>query len=149
MTGTPHLRRPLRVAALALVALVALSGCLSQAQTRDVTLINQARAAAGKRALGVHAAAASKAQAWSEHMARTGVLEHTGGGGAVDPAPLRGWCSYYENVGMGGSVDAVHKAFLASPSHKANMLSSSTVVGTGVVARGGRVWVTEIYLRTC
>ena len=70
----------LAVGAVAAVAML-LTGCLSADQTTDQNLINQARKSARVRTLGTDQAAARKAQAWSERMARTGVLEHTGGGG--------------------------------------------------------------------
>ena len=143
-------RRLLSVAAAA-VAAIALSACLSvsASQNEDISLINQARTANKVRTLVGQQAAANKAQAWSAHMARTGVLEHTGGGTKVDPKPLTGWCAYGENVGYGPSVAAVHQAFLNSPPHKANMLGKFNAVGTGVTLKGRTVWVTEIYLRTC
>jgi uncharacterized protein YkwD len=132
-----------------LVATFALSACLSQGQTQDMSLINKERSANRLATVTAHQAAMSKAQAWSERMARTGVLEHTGGGSKVDPKPLTGWCSYGENVGYGSSVQAVHDAFMRSAAHKANMLGKFNVVGTGVVTKGTKVWVTEIYLKTC
>ncbi|MCU1357930.1 MAG: hypothetical protein JWM89_3348 [Acidimicrobiales bacterium] len=144
-------RRRLPTVAAAAVAAIVLSACLnvSASQKEDITLINQARSAAKARAVAGQQAAANKAQAWSAHMARTGVLEHTGGGTKVDPKPLTGWCAYGENVGYGPSVAAVHQAFLKSPPHKANMLGNFNAVGTGVTLKGSTVWVAEIYLRTC
>ena len=135
--------------AVAAVLAVALTGCLSNDQTQDVTLINQARKDNRAAAVTADTAAMTKAQAWSEHMARTGVLEHTGGGTKLDTRGVSGWCSYYENVGYGSSVAAVHQAFRNSATHKANMLSASHRIGTGVYQKGSRVWVTEIYLRNC
>ena len=138
----------LAVGAVAAVAML-LTGCLSADQTTDQNLVNQARSGARLRALSTDQAAARKAQAWSEHMARTGVLEHTGGGGKLDTKGLTGWCGVAENVGTGGSIKAVHDAFMRSPSHKANLLGNYHRVGTGVFKSGRTYWVTEIYIRTC
>jgi uncharacterized protein YkwD len=135
--------------AVAAVLAVALTGCLSNDQTQDVTLINQARKDNRAAAVTADTAAMTKAQAWSEHMARTGVLEHTGGGTSVNPRPLTGWCKYGENVGYGPSIAAVHQAFLNSPPHKANMIGPYNRVGTGAYWSKGYVWVTEIYLQAC
>ncbi len=142
-------RRALAVVAGAAALAVALTGCLSADQTQDMTLVNQARRANKVGQVTAHTAAMAKAQAWSDHMARTGVLEHTGGGTSVNPRPLTGWCKYGENVGRGPSVAAVHQAFLNSPPHKANMLGPYNVMGTGATWANGSVWVTEIYLQTC
>ncbi len=145
-------RRPRRLAiasAIAIVGAITLSACLSTGQTQDQSLINSARKANRVPSVAANQAAMDKAQAWSAHMARTGVLEHTGGGTKVNPKPLTGWCSYGENVGYGANVTAVHNAFLASAPHKANMLGKFNLVGTGVAQKGRYVWVTEIYLRSC
>src|SRR4051794_25127884 len=92
-------RAAMAVASAAMLAVV-LTGCLSDAQTRDVTLINQQRTSEKKSTVTDNQAAMVKAQAWSDHMARTGVLEHTGGGTTVNPSGVTGWCQYGENVGF-------------------------------------------------
>ena len=152
-TTRPALRRPARrrlaVGASALAATLALAGCLSAGQTQDMDLVNQARKANRKATVVVDDPAMTKAQGWSDHMAGTGVLEHTGGGSKLDTRGLTNWCSVAENVGVGPSVQAVHDAFLASSVHKANMLGNYQRIGTGVTTKGSRVWMTEIYLRAC
>lgn len=138
------------LASLALVALMALlTGCLSADQQSDVDLVNAARRSSRLAALSVDSYAAGKAQAWSQHMARTGVLEHTGGGTKVDITGYTHWCSLGENVGMGASVSAVHDAFMASAAHKAHILGKYDRIGTGVYKSGRTYWVTEVFLRTC
>ena len=112
-------------------------------------LAHEARANHGKSSLSADFTAADKAQAWSQHMASTGVLEHTGGGWTIDPSGLSGWCSLGENVGAGPSISSVHQAFLASSGHRANMLGNFDRVGTGVHKQGSTYWVTEIYLKSC
>jgi len=144
-----HHRRSTAVAALAVGGALVLAGCLSPPQTNDINLVNAFRKTQRSSVLTADIAASSKAQAWSQHMAGTQVLEHTGGGTKVDTRGVTGWCGYYENVGYGSSVEDVHSRFLASPPHRANMLSPSNRVGTGVYQSGNRVWVTEIYLRNC
>lgn len=145
-----HRLRPAAAAlAAAVAATVALTGCLGVDQGRELTLVNASRRANGARALRGDDAAMAKAQAWSAHMAATGLLEHTGGGSRFDPSGLSGWCSVAENVGVDSSLPAVHANFLASPVHRANMLGDFDRVGFGVVHRGNDVWVTEIYLRSC
>ena len=143
-------RTAVRMVAVAALAVLALSGCLSSSQNQDIGYINGARADAGKGALSADLAAANKAQAWSERMASTGVLEHTGGGSKLDTSGVSGWCGYGENVGMGPTLSSVHHSFMQSGPHKANILGSWHRVGTGVYRDGGgTVWVTEIFLRNC
>jgi uncharacterized protein YkwD len=58
------------------------------------------------------------------------------------------WSAIAENVGTGGSVRTVHRAFLRSSDHRSNILDSRMrQVGVGIVAVGGQVWVTEIFRR--
>ena len=141
-------RRAVGIVAIVATALF-LTGCLSSYQTTDADLVNGARKTNRLSALSIDSKAASKAQAWSSHMASTGRLEHTGGGSKLDTTGVSGWCGYAENVGKGPSIEGIHKAFLASPAHKANILSRSHRLGTGVVKKGSTYWVTEIFLRNC
>lgn len=141
-------RRLLAAGGLALAVLV-LSACLTTDQQTVVDQVNADRRANGKSALNVDYQAAQKAQAWAEHMARTGVLEHTGGGSKVDPSGISNWCYYAENVGMGPNLPGINTAFLNSPPHKANILSATDRVGTGVAKSGGYYWVTQVFVRSC
>ena len=156
MSETPNHRvtrthRPRRLAigfAAAVFAVVALAGCWSSDQQTNVDLINRARS--GRVLLRGDDLAMQKAQAWAEHMARTGKLEHTGGGTKLSTTGLGRWCAVAENVGVGGSQTIVHNAFLGSGPHKANMIGNYDRVGTGVAYGRGQVWVVQIYLRgTC
>jgi uncharacterized protein YkwD len=56
------------------------------------------------------------------------------------------WSILGENVGVGGSVESLHEAFMNSPAHRSNILYTSfKFVGVGVVKRNGRMWVTVIF----
>lgn len=144
--GTTARRRA--AAAIAMCA-VLLAGCLSPDQQADLDLINASRKANGKAALAAHAEAAKKAQAWSQQMARTGKLAHSGPNGSIDTTGLTGWCGLAENVGKGPSLRTIHDAFMASSGHRANILGRWNKAGTGVVKSGSTYWVTEIYVRSC
>jgi uncharacterized protein YkwD len=51
-----------------------------------------------------------------------------------------------ENVGYNSHVDYVHRAFMRSSGHRANILSRYyTQVGIGVDNRNGRRWVTMVF----
>jgi uncharacterized protein YkwD len=56
------------------------------------------------------------------------------------------WNTLGENVGVGSTVDSLHKAFMNSTAHKANILHSSfRYVGVGTKSAGNRLWVTVIF----
>jgi uncharacterized protein YkwD len=51
-----------------------------------------------------------------------------------------------ENVGVGDTVKVVHRALMDSSSHRANILNKSyDRVGVGIVRRGGRTWITQLF----
>ena len=56
------------------------------------------------------------------------------------------WIVLGENVGVGGTVSSLHKAFMNSPAHKDNILYRPyRHVGVGVRRARGRMWVTVIF----
>ncbi len=136
------------VAGLAISALV-LAGCWNADQDSELSLVNATRKANGLPALTGNLGVMNKAQAWSVHMARTGTMEHTGGGTKLDTKGLPCWRSVGENVGKGSSLQSVHDAFLKSPVHKANILGNFDHVGYGAYKVGNTWWVTQIFYRAC
>lgn len=59
---------------------------------------------------------------------------------------VQGWQTLGGNAGEGPTVDQVHQAFMASPTHRANILDPSfTDLGVGVVWTGSTLWVTEVF----
>lgn len=59
---------------------------------------------------------------------------------------VQGWQSLGGNAGEGPTVDQVHQAFMASPSHRANILDPNfSDLGVGVVWTGSTLWVTEVF----
>jgi uncharacterized protein YkwD len=85
------------------------------------------------------------ARTWAEQMAATGTLSHDEP--LFSPASHRrlGLRLLAENVGFDLSVTAQHKAFLASPHHRANLeIASLRVAGIAVVRdRAGHLWTVE------
>lgn len=56
------------------------------------------------------------------------------------------WRYLGENVGYGPDALTVHRAFMHSAPHRANILDRDyTRVGVGAVVRNGRVWVCEVF----
>jgi hypothetical protein len=146
---TSALRRLALLCLTALFLSVPLAGpasadALSDAQ-QFTTLLNQARADAGLPALVSDVRLVTMATAWSTAMAAAGVLSHNP---ALTTEAPYGWTRLSENVGYGGTVAAVHNALMNSPGHRANILDPNVnAVGVGVAYSGGRVWVTEDFMK--
>jgi uncharacterized protein YkwD len=104
------------------------------------SMVNQARDANGKGRLGLSDSLSRRAHRHSEQMADAGSLFHS----CLECGKRRS-PSMAENVGVGGSLGAVHDALMASSGHRANILGGFDRVGVGVVRRGDRVWVTELF----
>lgn len=105
---------------------------MSHEQAVVVDQVNRARTARDRRAIATNGLMNQKAQNWAEHLRDCQCLEHRAG---PFGAP-RGWCAAAENVGRsgdGGTLGAVHKAFMASSGHKRNILDRRwTALGVGV-----------------
>jgi uncharacterized protein YkwD len=107
-------------------------------------MLNDYRADNGRAPLTSVADANAKAQAHAEAMAAQHKLFHSDLPAGIAP----GWHSLGENVGMAGSVAAVHLAFAASTPHRTNMLNADfNQVGVGVAySSDGMVWATEVFV---
>ena len=58
------------------------------------------------------------------------------------------WQKLGENVGMGGSVDGLHNAFVASPHHYENLVDPAfTQVGIGIAMNGDTIFVAEEFMQ--
>lgn len=109
-----------------------------------VTMINDLRQSEGLDTLEVHEQLAAKARDWSHTMAEAGEIWHSElpDGITVD------WKRLGENVGMGGSVEALHQAFIDSPGHYQNLIDPGfRHVGLGVtVDADGTIFVSEVFM---
>jgi hypothetical protein len=78
-------------------------------------------------------------------MAAEGRLHHNPSLGSE----VQDWEAVGENVGVGASVDDIHRAFMASASHRHAILSTAfTEVGLGVAfGPDGRLWVAQVFRR--
>jgi uncharacterized protein YkwD len=134
------------------VAIGALSACDpaapyagSVAADQEVAgAVNARRSAEGRGSLSIDGGLDAAAQRWAEEMARTNTLKHSSTVGAG-----RSFTAAGENVGVGGSIQAVDDAFEKSPGHLANIVDKRyTVIGVGVATDShGRVWVVEQFMR--
>jgi hypothetical protein len=112
-------------------------------EARVVTLANEARTANGAARIGVDPVLASVARNWAGVMAGNGTISHNPN---LASQVTVGWLRLGENVGMGGSVDIVHRAFLTSPNHFQNMVEPAyNAMGAGVVSAGSSVFVVQVF----
>lgn len=129
-------RRRLATTVVALLAVTLLGGLLTSCETNAedraavVGAINHSRSLAGLRPLRENGQLNHKASLWASKMRDECRIWHSR---LADGAPSN-WRKLGENVGRGGSIGAVHNAYMRSPGHKANVLDPSfNEVGTGAV----------------
>ena len=104
--------------------------------------VARARADHGLRPYRVGGTITTIAREQARRMADQGTLYHN----PRLTAEVPNWRHVGENVGMGPAPVTIHRAFMSSPSHRANILSREfTRVGVGAVERNGYVWVAEVF----
>ncbi|MCD9623774.1 CAP domain-containing protein [Rhabdothermincola salaria] len=143
-TRRPSRRRAGAFAALALAAVMLFAACTPEAN-RTADLINQERAQRGIPALQFNTMLYLKAQGWADHLSRQGHLSHSN---LTNDNWSTTWRKLGENVGVAGSIEGAHQAFMNSKGHRDNILDRGfNKVGTGVT-RGadGRVWVVHEFM---
>lgn len=123
------------------------------AEQRLADRINAERRAAGLGELQVDAELQRVARAWTDVMAREDRLYHNP---SLSSQVRRDWRLLGENVGWtqrsdattSELVDRVHRAFMDSPGHRANVLRAEyNWVGVGVrVAASGKLWTTVNFM---
>jgi uncharacterized protein YkwD len=149
--ATTARRITLAVTTLALALAAVLTGTLTAAPAGATTAedsltarLNGARADRGLPSLATRSDLVTVARAQATRMADSGTLYHNPNL-ATD---VTNWRWVGENVGYGPDVQTVHVAFMNSDAHRANILDTDyTEVGVGVVERGDRVWVAEVFRR--
>lgn len=111
-------------------------------EERFVDLINADRAVSGAGELQMVSDLVEGARRHAEAMRDAGTIYHSDDYGSL----IDGWKKMGENVGVGGSVDGLHQAFMNSPGHRSNILDPAyDAVGIGVVWDGGTAYVVEIF----
>jgi uncharacterized protein YkwD len=112
----------------------------ASATDQVVSLVNQARAAAGCGPVTVNGALTAAAQAHSDDMGVNGYFSHTSRDGRTFDQRIRaaGYGGGYvgENIAQGQrSARAVHDAWMASAGHRRNILDCGfTAIGVGLHA---------------
>jgi len=106
--------------------------------------INATRSSRGKGKLRLDPELSRVARQHSREMVKKGLLFHQTS--SQFARRITNWTMIAENVGYGSEVGELHRAFMGSPLHAANILNSSyRFVGTGVVTVGNQMWVTVIF----
>jgi uncharacterized protein YkwD len=106
--------------------------------------MNSARSSRSTGALRLDPELSKVARRHTREMTRANSLHHT-------PSDLftrrvTNWVVLGENVGVGSTVESLHKAFMNSPAHKENiLLGSFQHVGVGTRREQGRLWVTVVF----
>lgn len=114
----------------------------SDLEVEVLAAINVDRTAAGLPAVTPVGDLSRVAREHSARMADGTDLHHNSDLGD----DIRHWRRVGENVGRSPSVDAVHAAFMASPSHAANILDPGfTEIGIAVDERADALWVTQVF----
>ena len=106
--------------------------------------INDVRSVAHRGTLRLDPELSRAARLHTREMVRAHKLHHT-------PSEklskrVTNWTILGENVGVGGDVQGLHDAFMASPGHARNVLYDSfRHVGIGTIKSRGQLWVTVIF----
>lgn len=117
----------------------------TKSEVRMGWLINKARQHANRGDLKYSPALSRLARAHSAVMAKAGTIFHTKN--LAYAFRNFSWTLGGENVGMGPSMDALHKAFMLSPSHRDNNLDKRfNRFGIGVIWKNGVAFVTVEFL---
>ncbi len=121
---------------------VAPDGAAVAEERQFVALTNASRVAAGRSPYVTRGDLVSVARSQATRMASSQQLAHN----PQLTTAVRSYRWVGENVGFGNDVAGLHRAFLASPAHRANILDGQfTEVGIGIAIRGDRVWVSEVF----
>lgn len=113
-----------------------------RAEAVFVAKINKERAHRKVRRLVVRADLVRVARAQAARMASQHRMYHNPRLGSQ----VRNYRWVGENVGYSSSATKLHVALMRSPSHKANIVDRGyTEVGVGVVVRGGRIWMVQVF----
>lgn len=113
---------------------------------RFLVMINDLRFERGVDPLHPHPELELTATAWAARMSQTATLSH------ADDLSLgitADWRKLGENVGVapGQQFDELFEAFVASPTHLANLIDPAfDLVGIGIVHADGKLWMTQRFM---
>jgi len=139
-------RRRIGASLLISAALVAAAPRPAEAATRPAErrfarMVNETRGTATLSPLRLNNRLSHVARRHSKRMAARGELYHSD----LNRLLGHGISSVGENVAMGGSLQEMLVAFMASPPHAQNILGTYSRTGVGVYRGAGRLWITQIF----
>lgn len=143
MLGT---RRSLSVLLATLMATVGLGLAAGASESGFLSKINSTRSANGLAPLSVDGNLRSHARNHTQDMMDANEIFHSTSA-ELRAAGGTGWTQVGENVGRGNTVDSLHKAFMDSPSHRANILGEYNYVGIGTGTKDGVLYVTVVFMQ--
>jgi hypothetical protein len=136
------------MAAMVFAAQPALADTTSNTEACFLAKINAARTAAGAQKLTANSTLAGYARIHSKVMSQHGSIYHSSTND-LEPYLPDDWIKWGENVGVGGSCDALFDAFWASSSHRENLLDPVfQSAGIGVyIDDNSVIWTTHVFLQ--
>ena len=132
------------VAGLAVAAAPAAHADAGSEEALFLSLTNSLRSGLGIQTLTPQSQLTSIARSWSAQMAAAGGISHNP---SLTNQVTANWTQLGENVGMGGTVEAIQTAFVNSPHHYENLANGAyNFVGIGVVDSNGTIYVTVDFM---
>ena len=111
-----------------------------------LALTNDDRANHGRAALSFAERLAQYAKSHSQDMADDGYIFHSTGDQLRAALGGYQWELGGENVGVGGSLESLEDAFMASTDHRKNILRRVyDHAAVGIVRQDDRIWITVIF----
>lgn len=146
MLGKTRWLSTILVVALATIGLGASAGADSGSEQGFLAEINASRAAAGLGPLKMDGGLQSHARQHTADMIAKGDIYHSTSA-ELKAAAGSGWTKLGENVGRGGTVGSLHKAFMNSSGHKKNILGDYNFAGIGTDTSDGVLYVTVVFMK--
>ncbi|HET9261119.1 MAG TPA: CAP domain-containing protein [Acidimicrobiia bacterium] len=134
------------VVALATIGISVAAGADSGSEQGFLSAINSTRSSAGLGSLKMDGGLQSHARRHTADMIAAGEIFHSTSA-ELKAAAGSGWSKLGENVGRGGTVDSLHKAFMDSSGHRKNILGDYNYVGIGTDSKDGVLYVTVVFMK--
>ena len=111
-----------------------------------LALTNRDRADHDRARLSFAERLARYAKSHSQQMANKGYIYHSTADQLINALHGYEWQLGGENVGVGGSLESLEDAFMASVDHRKNILRRVyNHAAVGIVRQDDRIWITVIF----
>lgn len=131
---------------LSTIGIAAVAGADSGSEQGFLSAINSTRKANGLGPLSMDGSLQAHARKHTQDMIAAGEIYHSTSA-ELKAAGGSGWSRLGENVGRGGTVETLHKAFLDSSGHRKNILGDYNFVGIGTDSKDGVLYVTVVFMQ--